>query len=154
MNKRPEAQRLPDNSNTLDRIALRTADLLGSFWFLAGFLAAILCYLIWNTGLLPGLKPFDRKPFDVLDTVLSVFAIVLSISVLISQRRQRRMEQVREQVEFEVNIRAENEITKILEMLHEIQQQMGISKPDKDLEEMKKELDIDQLHRDIQDKSE
>jgi hypothetical protein len=46
-------------------------------------------------------------------------------------------------------LRAENEITKILEMLHCIQHKLGINQPDPELEEMKQELDINQLHEDI-----
>lgn len=63
------------------------------------------------------------------------------------------MEKVREQLEFEVNVRAETEITKILEMLHDIQRKMGINKSDNELEEMKKELDIDKLHENIKKKT-
>lgn len=84
---------------------------------------------------------------------MSAAAIFLSISVLISQNRQRRLEKIREQVEFEVNVRAENEITKILEMLHEMQQKMGIRKPDAELEEMKQKLDVNQLHDHIKKES-
>lgn len=63
------------------------------------------------------------------------------------------MEKVREQLEFEVNVRVETEITKILEMLHDIQRKMGINKSDNELEEMKKELDIDKLHENIKKKT-
>lgn len=59
------------------------------------------------------------------------------------------MEKVREQVEFEVNVRAETEITKILEMLEQVQQKLGINTADEDLEQMKKKLDIRKLHERI-----
>lgn len=42
---------------------------------------------------------------------------------------------------------------KILEMLHDIQRKMGINKSDNELEEMKKELDIDKLHENIKKKT-
>lgn len=136
-----------------DRVALFISDILGSTWFLIIFLALIGGYMAWNTGLIAGLKPSDPAPFNVLDSILSVFAIVLTISVLISQKRQRRLEKIREQVEFEVNVRAENEITKILEMLHDIQRKMGIDKSDHELEEMKEKLDINEIHEDIKRKA-
>lgn len=75
------------------------------------------------------------------------------MSVLMSQNRQRKLEKVREQVEFEVNVRAENEITKMLEMLHDIQAEMGILKPDQELEEMKEKLDVNKLHEHIKKQS-
>ncbi len=129
-----------------DHVAIWLTDTFGSLTFLSICLATLIVYFLWNTNLIPGLRPFDLYPFSALDMVLSVFAVMLSISVLISQNRQRRMEKIRELVEFEVNIRAENEITKILEMLHEIQQKIGINKQDPELEKMKESLDIQQLH--------
>jgi uncharacterized membrane protein len=133
-------------SRPADIAANLISDALGSLWFLLICLTLIICYITWNSGLIKSLRPFDPSPFNILDTILSVFAIVLSVSVLISQKRQRRLERIREQVEFEVNIRAEKEITKILTMLHEIQTKMGIAKSDKELDEMKKELDIKEIH--------
>ena len=57
------------------------------------------------------------------------------------------MNNLQQQIEFEVNVRAENEITKMLEMLHEIQIKMGISSSvDAELEEMKENLDIQKIH--------
>lgn len=153
-NNRKQQVKLQTQADRPDRIALAVSDVLGSLWFLATFLSFITGYILWNSGVFPGTRRFDHAPFDVLDTILSIFAIVLSISVLISQKRQRHIEKIREEVEFEINVRAENEITKILEMLHEIQQKMGIDKSDSDLEEMKKVLDIDQLHQDIKRKAE
>lgn len=131
-----------------DRAANFLADLLGSIWFLLVCLGIITIYLLWNTGIF-GLNIFDPSPFNRLDTFLSIFAIILSISVLISQKRERHAEKIREEVEFEVNVRAENEITKMLEMLHTIQQKLGINTQDQELEEMKKETDIKELHEHI-----
>lgn len=135
-----------------DRFALLISDILGSAWFLLGCLTMMAFYILWNCGAVPGLKPFDHLPFNILDTILSAFAIVLSMTVLISQKRQRKLEKIREEVEFEVNVRAEKEITKILEMLHEIQLKVGIRKEDKELEEMKKQTDITELHHNIKRK--
>lgn len=47
--------------------------------------------------------------------------------------RQRKLEKIREQLEFEVNVRAEHEITKVLEILQDIQLKMGIHKKDEEL---------------------
>jgi len=140
-------------SSASDRFAVAISDLLGSLWFLGTILVFIAGYIIWNTGIIPGLSVFDPSPFNVLDSILSVFAIILSVSVLISQNRQRRLEKVREEVEFEINIRAEEEITKMLEMLHVIQKKLGIANDDTELEEMKKETDIRKLHENIRRKN-
>jgi uncharacterized membrane protein len=133
----------------LDRFVVALTNFLGSIGFLAFCLISLCLYILWNLNLLPYVKVFDRYPFTGLDSILSIFAIILSVCVLISQNRQRRIEKIREQVEFEINIKAETEITKMLEMLHDMQKKMGIHKTDPELEQMKETTDIQQLHRHI-----
>jgi uncharacterized membrane protein len=137
------------NSSRSDRIAILITDIFGSLSFLSIFLLAFCIYFLWNLNLVRGLRPFDPYPFNMLDMSLALFAIILSVSVLISQNRQRRIEKIREQVEFEINVRAEDEITKILAMLHDIQRKMGIDKPDPELEKMKEAIDLEELHRNL-----
>ncbi|MFI5162255.1 MAG: DUF1003 domain-containing protein [Sphingobacteriales bacterium] len=132
----------------LDHISSGITGALGSMWFLVAYIVAFTVWICWNVGLLRGLKPFDPFPFPILEMVVSLFAIILSLTVLINQNRQGRIEKIRQQVEFEVNVRAENEITKVLTMLHEIQQKMGLAnKVDPELEDMKEPIDIKQLHQ-------
>jgi len=60
--------------------------------------------------------------------VATLSAMQLAIIVLISQNQQGKMEDARQRIDFEVNVRAENEITKILIMLDELHAKLGISK--------------------------
>ncbi len=91
----------------------------------------------------------------MLTMIVSLFAIILTVAVLISQNREGRMNSLRQQIEFEVNVHAENEITKVLAMLHEIQIKLGISnKKDTVLEEMKETLDIQKIHEYLNDMDE
>ena len=137
------------NHSGKDRIAIFISDFFGSLPFLFSCLTFFVLWITWNLGLIPGLEPFDNFPFPALEMVVSIFAIVLSVSVLLSQNRQSRRDKVRQQVEFEVNVHAENEITKMLSMLHDIQKKLGIDSNDNELELMKENLDIQQLHEKI-----
>lgn len=139
------------NMELSDRIALRITNIFGSITFLIVCITVFLIWILWNTAIIPGARPFDRYPFPVLEMGVSIFAVILSVSVLISQNRIGRMEKTRQKVEFEVNFRAENEITKILHMLHEMQKKMGIVTQDYELETMKENIDLEQLHRQIWD---
>ncbi|WP_461448668.1 DUF1003 domain-containing protein [Mucilaginibacter sp.] len=124
-----------------------TTNVLGSVGFLIG---SIMFFVIWITWNLFGAHPFDPFPFPILEMAVSLFAIVLSVTVLINQNRQSRMDKTRQQVEFEVNVRAENEITMMLKMLHEIHQKLGLkTESDKELEEMKEVTDVKQIHQTI-----
>ena len=138
---------LEDKKTVSDKLAIFITNTFGSLGFLMMCLLFFAFWISWNLNLLPGLKPFESYPFAGLEMVVSVFAIILSVSVLMSQNRQGRMEKLRQQVEFEVNVRAENEITKMLHMLQEMQKKMGIDTHDSELENMKEEIDLQQLHR-------
>lgn len=67
-------------------------------------------WIVINVGLVPGVQPFDPFPFGLLTMVVSLEAIFLSLFVLISQNRQAARDKVRNDIEYEVNIKAEIEI--------------------------------------------
>ena len=49
-----------------------------------------------------------------------------------------------------LNVRAEHEITRLLEMVHNIHQHLGLStKADQELEEMKRKTDLEEIKRSI-----
>jgi len=131
-----------------DKFAIFTTNVLGSITFLLGSLAFFTAWIIYN---LISPNPFDRFPFPVLEMVVSLFAIILSVTVLINQNRQGHMDKTRQQVEFEVNVRAEHEITKVLNMLHEIHHKLGLKSgdDDKELQEMKETTDVKKIHHTI-----
>ena len=130
-----------------DRFAVLVATLLGSITFL---IICIILFAVWIGYNVNAPHPFDPFPFPILEMSVSIFAIILSVSVLINQNRQGKMDKIRQQVEFEVNVQAEKEITKMLTMLHEIQQKLGIEhNGDKELEEMKANTDVKQIHKNI-----
>ena len=137
------------NHTWKDKISIFISGFFGSVMFLCFCIGFFVLWITWNLGLIPGFLPFDRYPFPELEMVVSVFAIILSVSVLISQNRQGHRDKIRQQVEFEVNVHAENEITKMLTMLHDIQKRLGIDSKDNELEQMKENLDIQQLHEKI-----
>ncbi|MET4083966.1 putative membrane protein [Pedobacter sp. UYP30] len=139
------------NLKLSDRVALRITNIFGSITFLIICAIIFLVWILWNTAIIPGALPFDKYPFPGLEMGVSIFAIILSVSVLISQNRIGRLEKTRQKVEFEVNFRAENEITKILQMLHEMQKKMGINTQDHELETMKENIDLQRLHEQIWD---
>ncbi|MET3979738.1 putative membrane protein [Mucilaginibacter sp. UYP25] len=136
-----------------DKLAVLITSIFGSMTFLSICIGVFTIWICWNTKLIPGLKPFDPFPFSTLEMSVSIFAIILSISVLINQNRQGRIEKISQQVEFEINVRAEDEITKVLQMLHAVHLKLGIN-PDEDQElaKMKEQTDIDQIHHSIDEK--
>ena len=136
MNEKPEKNR--------DGVAHFITNTLGSLVFLCVYLIFVAGWLIWKRS----------NVTNDLELFLSIFSIFLSVLVLISQKRQARIEKINEQVEFEVNLRAEKEITKVLEMLREIQEKLGIDEKDPELDKMMESLDTKKLHQQEQKNAE
>lgn len=106
-------------------------------------------WVIVNAGIVPGLPAFDPFPFGLLTMVVSLEAIFLAIFVLVSQNRSSYINSVREEVHLQVNLIAEEEITKTLKVLAEIRSKLGITKADHELEEMLKRTDTSYIERSI-----
>ena len=81
-------------------------------------------WISWNTGQL-GLAVFDPYPFGFLTMVVSLEAIFLSIFVLMSQGRESAIAELREEVALQVNLRTEEEITKVLQLLAGLYTRLG-----------------------------
>jgi uncharacterized membrane protein len=92
---------------------------------------------------------FDPFPFMLLTTMVSLEAIFLTIIVLMSQNRDQRIADIRSKLDFEVDYRSEQEITKILTMLESIQDHLGIKSDevDEDMIWMKKKTNLEELRR-------
>ncbi|MGZ7032921.1 MAG: DUF1003 domain-containing protein [Thermoanaerobaculia bacterium] len=100
-------------STTLEKIADVIAEFSGSITFLNLNAIWFFGWIVWNV--IPSLSHFDPYPFGFLTMVVSLEAIFLSIFVLISQNRQAEKDRLRADSEYEVNLKAELEITQLLE---------------------------------------
>ncbi|MFT3683555.1 MAG: DUF1003 domain-containing protein [Phycisphaerales bacterium] len=74
--------------------------------------------------LLPGWV-FDPFPFGLLTMVVSLEAIFLAIFVMVSQNRQSEKDRLRTDLDYQVNVRAQEEILRISQRLSSIETRMG-----------------------------
>ena len=132
-----------------DRVADFLTSSFGTITFLTTNALFFAGWLLINTGLTP-FAPFDPYPFGLLTTIVSLEAIFLSTIVLISQKRQSKIADLRQQMDFEIDVRAEEEIDKILDMLDQMRGHMGFTKPDHELEMMKQKPDLEAMRREIE----
>src|SRR3989344_4742164 len=98
-----------------ERMADRVVTASGTFLFLSMNAVLFLGWLTMNSGVL-GNVPFDPYPFVMLTTVVSIEAIILAIFVLISQNRAAKIADLREEVDLQMDVITEKEITKTLEI--------------------------------------
>lgn len=98
-------------------------------------------WILFNTGWLGSGKPFDPFPFSLLTLIVSLEAIFLSTFVLISQNHAGRISDKRADLDLQINLLAEHEITRLLCVADAIADHLGIQvdkKPEHD--ELKKEV--------------
>jgi uncharacterized membrane protein len=81
-------------------------------------------WVIWNLGWL-GLKPFDES-FVVLAMIASVEAIFLSTFVLISQNRMSAQADKRAELDLQVSLLSEHEVTHLIKLVRAIAQKLDI----------------------------
>ncbi|HEY5383585.1 MAG TPA: DUF1003 domain-containing protein [Candidatus Paceibacterota bacterium] len=122
----------------------------GSVWFLNVNIAFIAAWIALNLGLIPGVQPFDPYPFSLLMMIAAFSTMFLAIVVLINQNQQGKMADIRQRIDFEVNVRAEREITKILTVLDELNTNFGMVKADQELDKMKEKINIAEIKKDIE----
>jgi uncharacterized membrane protein len=102
-------------STALEKGADLIAEFSGSITFLVLNALWFLGWIGWNVT--PGLAHFDPYPFGFLTMVVSLEAIFLSIFVLVSQNRQAAKDRLRADAEYDVNLKAELEITQLHEKM-------------------------------------
>lgn len=132
----------------------RGADFLtDSFGTIAFFNINAVLFIGWllvNANIIPGFTAFDPYPFGMLTMVVSLEAIFLSIIVLISQNRAAKIADLREEIDLQVNVAAEQEITQILSMLEGIEKKLSIKELHAaDLARMKEVLDLVSLEKKV-----
>ncbi|HEX8391938.1 MAG TPA: DUF1003 domain-containing protein [Longimicrobium sp.] len=123
-----------------ERIADGVTRFAGSMTFVYLHLAIFGTWILWNTGWIPGLPRFDPS-YVVLAMVASVEAIFISTFVLISQNRMAELADKRADLDLQVSLLAEHEITRTLALVAAMAHRMGI--------EDAGDPELDELSRDV-----
>lgn len=143
--------------------AEKTADWMvatfGSFTFQVFNVFWFAIWIIINIGLVPGITPFDPFPFGLLTMIVSLEAIMLAIFVLISQNREAKLEDIREEIDLQVDVITEEEVTKVLQILKLLLEKNGIDlSSDEELQSMLVPTNVEKiekaLERQIEEKTE
>ncbi len=90
-----------------DRAADRVTDFAGSLKFVYIHGAWFGAWILLNIGLIGAGLTFDEFPFGLLTMIVSLEAIFLSTFVMVSQNREAARADIRSQLDFETNLRAE-----------------------------------------------
>ncbi len=112
-----------ENISLGQRVADLIADFSGTLAFLLLNLTVFVVWILVNT-LGPTIWHFDPFPFQFLTMAVSLEAIFLSIFVLISQNRQAAKDRIKADLDYQVNVKTELELSTITENIRDIEQKL------------------------------
>lgn len=123
-----------------DRIADGVTRFTGSMRFVYIHLVLFGSWIFINLGVVPGLPRFDPS-FVILAMVASVEAIFLSTFVLISQNRMAELADKRADLDLQISLLSEHEISRMLSLVQQVAERMGIQDAlDPELDELARDV--------------
>ncbi len=122
----------------------RTADIItrftGSMIFVFLHLAAFGFWIVANLGWVPGIPAWDPS-FVVLAMIASVEAIFLSTFVLISQNRMQAAADKRADLDLQISLLTEHELTRLIALVSALSQHVGVkTEVDEEVRELKQDV--------------
>jgi uncharacterized membrane protein len=132
----------------------RLADLLTRF---SGSMLFVYVHAVWfgfwillNVGWF-GIRPFDPFPFSLLTLIVSLEAIFLSTFVLISQNHAGVIADRRADLDLQINLLSEHEVTRVLRLIDAIADHLGvIEAKERDVEELKEDVGARQVLEELE----
>jgi len=132
----------------------KSADVLTRF---SGSMVFVYVHAIWfglwlalNTGWL-GSDPFDPFPYSLLTLIVSLEAIFLSTFVLISQNHAGKLADRRADLDLQINLLSEHEITRLLNLMDAVADHLGVDIGERpEVEELKKDVGAEQVLGEIE----
>ena len=138
LHRRRELERR--NAGAADRIADVVTRFAGSMVFVVVHLVVFGFWVVVNTGLLRVVPKWDES-FVVLGTFASAEAIFLSTFVLISQNRMAAAADKRADLDLQISLLSEHEVTRLVAMTSAIAAKLNVTSPvDSEIEELKQDV--------------
>lgn len=133
----------------VDRVSDAVSSFAGSIRFIAANAAVIVAWMLWNLLAPPHLR-FDPG-FGVLQLTIAIEAIFLSAFVLMSQNRQNRQADHWAHVDLQISLLAEQESTKMLQMMQSISDFLGMEKTggDQELKQLTEQVPVVKLAEEV-----
>lgn len=119
---------------------------------------SILAHAIWfglwiaiNLGAIGAIQPFDKFPFPLLTSIVSLEAIFLALFVLASQNRMGKQSDLRANLDLQIDLLAEREMTTVLHLLSDIASHLDVktSVTREQLAELIKKTDVERLTKQV-----
>jgi CRP/FNR family cyclic AMP-dependent transcriptional regulator len=109
-----------EEASTWNRVADVVAGTMASPVFIALQIVVILIWVIVNHA--EGQRAFDAYPFSLLSLVVSAESLFLTTFLLVSQGRQDERDRVQADLDYQVNLKAHNEVMQLHAKIDKMQQ--------------------------------
>ncbi len=114
------------------------------------FIIFFLLHLLWiylNIPAISPITPWDPYPFTLLATVASVEGPLLSVIILLRQRRDNRISELRQELILQLNLHIGSQTAHSCRMLDRLREHMNINPllSSREFEEMAAQLDEESL---------
>ena len=107
----------------------RLSRFIGRPMYLIVLLGIVAAWVVYNsTAAVWGLKPFDAPPFELLDGIMSLIALITTTIVLIAQNRLAKLEQQHTHLALQVNLLTEQKVTKLIHLIEELRRDLPMVK--------------------------
>jgi uncharacterized membrane protein len=143
-----------EGSRTLgERIADGVTRFTGSLLFVSIHLIILALWLLLKLGWLPGLARFNPS-FMILASVASVEALFLATFVLITQKRMAALAAKRAELDLQISLLAEHEITRLITLATAMAEHMGLDgAQDPELAELSQDVAPEQVIEKIEERA-
>jgi uncharacterized membrane protein len=135
-----------------NRLSEAVARFVGTNAFVILQLACVALWIIINNRA-TSLPPFDPYPFPLLGMVLALEAVLLTSFVLIRQYRMSLIADQRSHLDLQINLLAEKEVTKVIQLLQRMSKSMGIEQEVTDTEtrQLSKDTEVEEVAHDLEE---
>ena len=114
------------NQTREERIAARITKFTGTMPFVYAHIVFLILWISINAGIFTGIKPFDPFPFSTLSIFASIEAIFLTAFVLISENRSSVLSERRSDLNLQISLLSEQEVTRLIEMVDAISRHLNL----------------------------
>ena len=137
-----------------DRLADALTRFSGNMWFVYVHMAWFAWWIADNNGWMPG-RVFDPFPFGLLTLIVSLEAIFLATFVLISQNRAAAVADMRADLDLQIDLLAEYEVTQLLRLVAAIGKKLDVDGcGSAELDQLEGRVPVGELIKELQRRAE
>ncbi len=132
-------QQAEDRRGYQYRLVSRITEYMGSFPFVLVQAAFISLWVGINSDWVSGVWKFDKFPYPLLSIAMTAEAIFIAIFILMNQNHMKDLAQKREDLDVQISLLTEHEVTQIMSMTEKISKHLNIKEKNQNIQDLKTE---------------